>query len=237
MAESGDAFGAALADALAGGEGQHVIERDDGLVEAFSARPYLEGTDAFGEIESDAMDAVAGRLLDIGAGAGRFSLAAQERGLDVVALDDSPGALEVCLERGVRQTVLSSIHTFSTAERFDTFLMMGHNLGLLGPSPVRTLRRLADLAAPGARILSTSLDPAETADPTHLAYHARNRHRGRRIGHVVLRVRTKALIGPWFDYLFMSFEDLSTAAADAGWTASLMATQEPHYLARLDLSN
>ncbi len=41
--EPGDAFGEALLDSLAGGRGVHIMERDDGFVEAMDATGYLPG--------------------------------------------------------------------------------------------------------------------------------------------------------------------------------------------------
>ncbi len=237
MAQHGDAFGEALLEYFEErGPGAHVVERDDGLVEGMSTvEPYLGGPDGFFRIEQQAIDRIGERVLDVGAGAGRFSLAAQERGADVVALDDSAGAIEVCRRRGVNRLVNESFHTYRPDERFDTFLMMGHNLGLLAPDPVRSLERMAAMAAPGAVILGTSLDPYATDDPTHLEYHEANRVRGRRGGHIVLRIRAKRSIGPWFDYLFSSFEELSDLAVQTGWQAEKVAEDDVRYLAALTL--
>ena len=237
MAHHGDAFGEALLEFLDGrGPGAHVIERDDGLVEGMaSVEPYFGGPDSFAQIEQQALESIGERVLDMGAGAGRFSLAAQERGAHVVALDDSANAIEVCRRRGVERLVHQSIHTYRPDERFDTFLMMGHNLGLLAPDPIRSLERIAAMAVPGAVILGTSLDPYATDDPTHLEYHESNRSRGRRGGHIVLRVRTRQLIGPWFDYLFSTFAELSDLASQTGWEATMVAEDDVRYLAALRL--
>ena len=237
MAQRGDAFGEALLEYFEKqGPGAHVIERDDGLVEGMaSVEPYFGGPDGFAEIESKAIELIGERVLDVGAGAGRFSLAARARGADVVALDDSAGAIEVCRRRGIERVVNQSFHTYESSERFDTFLMMGHNLGLLAPDPMRSLERLATMATPGAVIVGTSLDPYATDEATHLAYHEANRARGRRGGHLVLRVRTKRLIGPWFDYLFSTFDELSEIASRSGWEATLVAEDDVRYLAALRL--
>lgn len=236
MAIHGDAFGEALLERLEGGSGAHVLERDDGLVEGFpDVEQYFGDTSAFSEIETEGMQFVERAVLDIGAGAGRFSLAAQELGADVVALDNSPGAVEVCRQRGVRAAVLESIHTYEPTAKFDTFIMMGHNLGLLAPDPLRSLKRLADMSNPGAVIVGTTVDPYSTQDPLHLAYHAENRARGRLSGHVVLRVRTRSQIGPWFDYLFASPAELRAISDRAGWSFEVVADDPVRYLAVLRL--
>ena len=236
MAIHGDAFGEALLERLEGGSGAHVLERDDGLVEGFpDVEQYFGDTSAFSEIEAEAMQFVKRAVLDVGAGAGRFSLAAQELGADVVALDNSSGAVEVCRQRGVRAAVLDSIHAYAPSQTFDTFLMMGHNLGLLAPDAARSRERLAAMAKPGAVIVGTTVDPYTTKDPLHLAYHAENRARGRLSGHVVLRVRTRRLIGPWFDYLFASQAELRAVSQRVGWDLEVVTEDPIRYLAVLRL--
>lgn len=232
-----DAFGDALLDVMGGGPGAHVIERDDGHVLPFpSAENYFGDSGSFAPIESSALEYLGGRVLDIGAGAGRFALEAQSRGHEVTALDASAGAAQVCRDRGVDQVVNASFHLFEPDTRFDTFLMMGHNLGLLAPDPVRSLNRIRAMARPGARVIGTTLDPYVTEDPAHLAYHDLNRARGRRPGHVVMRVRTRELIGPWFDYLFCSEAELAAIASKAGWALEVIERDEVRYLAVLTMS-
>lgn len=232
--EHGDAFGEALLEHLAGGDGDYMIERDDGLMEHLrSVEAYFLGVDAFAEIEAAGMEFVNGRVLDIGAGAGRFALAAVERGCDVVALDNSAGAAEVCRQRGLTDVVHNSIHRYESDAAFDTFLMMGANLGLLAPDPVRTLRRLRAMANNGAQIVGSTLDPYVTEDPVHLAYHDANRDRGRLPGHVVMRVRRRVTVGDWFDYLFTSPDELATIAERAGWSMKVLDHDGLRYVARL----
>jgi SAM-dependent methyltransferase len=232
--EHGDAFGEALLDHFAGGDGAYLIERDDGLMEHLrSVEAYFLGVDAFAEIEAGGMEFVYGRVLDIGAGAGRFALAAVERGCDVVALDNSAGAVAVCRERGLVDVVHSSIHRYESDVRFDTFLMMGANLGLLAPDPVRTLVRLRAMANDGAQIVGSTLDPYVTEDPVHLAYHDANRDRGRLPGHVVIRIRRRVTIGAWFDYLFTSPDELTAIAERAGWSMNVVGHDGLRYVARL----
>jgi hypothetical protein len=64
---------------------------------------------------------------------------------------------------------------------FDTILMMGGNLGLLGDHEKR--RRLLDrfdrITTRDARIIGVGREPYDTDAPEHLAYHELNRRRGR----------------------------------------------------------
>ena len=169
-----------------------------------------------------ALDRSHGRVLDVGAGAGRASLVLQEHGRDVVALDVSPGAAETCRRRGVRNVYTGTVEQAASdglATSFDTALMLGNNLGLLGSADTAGtyLAALGDLLRPGGVIVGTCLDVYETDKPVHLRYHERNRQRGRMPGQLTLRVRYQQLATSWFDWLAMSVEELSGLAGAAGW--------------------
>jgi len=237
----GDAFGAAVFDALAGEPGTHIVERDDGFVDAMDASVYFLEPEAWPEAWPDAdvaaLDLVGGRILDVGAGAGRFSLELQLRGHEPVALDVSPGAIEVCRRRGVRQTFLGPIEELADTQPhlFDAAVLMGNNLSLLGSSEqagsmLDTLRRLLHS---GGTVVGTCLDVSHTDDPAHLSYHQWNRERGRLPGQLRLRVRYQALAGDWFDWLLMSPDELAVIAERAGWRLDDVTDPDPYYLAVL----
>ena len=219
MTEYQDAFGALLADELNGKSGAHVIERDDGFI----APPGL-GTDYIAPptgTHLEALRLVKGRVLDIGAGAGRVALFLQEHGCEVVAIDISPGAVQVMQRRGVadaRLMQLRDVHRRNVGV-FDAFVMMGNNFGLFGERnrARRLLRRFARMSSADALIIAETLDPYQTSEPFHLAYHEQNRGRGRMAGQVRLRVRYRAFKTPWFDYLFVSREELAGLLVGTGW--------------------
>jgi SAM-dependent methyltransferase len=177
-------------------------------------------------------------VLDVGAGAGRASLAVQERGQDVVALDVSPGAVEVCRRRGVKQVFCGTVAELAAAGPgpFDGVLMLGNNLGLVG-SPQRAPHVLAALGGvlrPGGVIVGACIDPYQTGRPVHLAYHERNRRAGRMPGQVTIRIRYQRLATNWFDLLWMSLTELDQIAAAAGWgvTGALPGAEYRAVLAR-----
>lgn len=218
----GDALGTALLDALAGKPAPVVIERDDGFVD-------VDGTDYFGRLnehERYALAQVKGRVLDVGAGAGRGALALQERGQPVTALDVSPGAAEVCRRRGVRDVFHGTIWQAADdglAGVFDSALLLGNNIGLLGSreNAVSFLAGLGRLVKPGGVVAGLILDPYETSNPVHLAYHDRNRQLGRLPGQLTMRVRYQNLATAWFDWLCASPDELTALADAAHWRASI----------------
>jgi SAM-dependent methyltransferase len=163
---------------------------------------------------------VRGRVLDIGAGAGRHSLEAQRRGLDVVAIDISPGAVDVCRRRGVLDArLLPLAEVDDRLGTFDTVLLMCGNLGLAGNAEgtKALFRRLHEVTAPDGRIVFDSVDPHVENDAADLAYLERNRARGRMPGEVTIRIRYTGLLTPWFDLLCLSAVELEGLLAGTGW--------------------
>jgi SAM-dependent methyltransferase len=218
-----DGYGEMLLAALEeGGEMLEIVERDDGLIMAsrFGPEAYLAPYRKWPSRQRRAMRLVRGRVLDVGAGAGRVALHLQEKGHDVVSIDVSPGAIEVCKRRGVRDARVMRVEDVDASlGMLDTVVMFGNNLGLLASKTRgrRLLRRLHTLTSERARILGETLDPYTTEDPLHLAYHERNRRRGRMAGQIRLRIRYRDVATPWFDYLFVSRDELEELLEGTGW--------------------
>lgn len=234
-----DAFGHLLHDHLLGKGGTPlIVERDDGFVSTSAGGPfYFSRFEDWPAPERRAMRYARGRALDVGCGAGRVALHLQEQGHDVVGIDISPLAVKVCRERGLRALVRSVAEVSPDLGTFDTVLMMGNNFGLFG-SPARAqrlLRKFHRLTGPKARIIAETTDPYATSDPGHLAYHRRNRRRGRAAGEIRMRVRYGTYATPWFDYLIVSKNELGKILQGTGWHAKrFFESGGPIYVAILE---
>jgi SAM-dependent methyltransferase len=219
---TGDAFGGMLRSFAQDGTGVEIVERDDGFISASQLGPsiYLAPYRRWRPVERRAMRFARGRVLDVGAGAGRVALHLQERGHEVVAIDVSTGAVELMRERGVRDARRLGIADIGTElGTFDTVVLYGNNIGLLA-SPqkgARMLRTWLKATSDDARILGTSVFVYDTEDPVHLAYHEHNRRRGRHPGQIRLRIRHGELATPWFDYLILPPDELDALAREGGW--------------------
>ncbi len=101
----------------------------------------------------------------------------------------------------------------------DTIVMFGNNFGLFASEKRARwlLRRFHRLTSDEGRIIAESLDPYQTDEEIHLAYHETNRRRGRMGGQIRVRVRYKLHRTPWFDYLLVSEEEMRGLLEGTRW--------------------
>ena len=102
-----------------------------------------------------------GPVLDLGAGAGRAALFLQDRGLQVTAVEASPGAAEVCRRRGVRNLRLGDLSGPPSDRAWAAVLLLCGNLGLGGTweGNRRLLARLAEITTRDAVLVGDSVTP------------------------------------------------------------------------------
>jgi len=216
-----DAYGHEIFDHFMGKTAVEIIEREDGFIDLSSGPvTYFQTYDEWSQHYKKAMEFVKGRILDIGCGAGRFSLYLQAKGHRVLGIDNSPKAVEVCLLRGLKEVKGIPITRISASlGKFDTILMLGNNFGLMS-NPTRgkwLLQRFRQITNDNALIIAESNDIYQTDDPLHLEYHAYNRQRGRMSGQIRLRVRYRKRRTPWFDYLMVSKAEMEDILDGTGW--------------------
>jgi len=221
--EQTDAFGALLRAEYEGERSWEIVERDDGWFgPGGEPSAYFSVYDDWPTRERLAMAVVEGRALDVGCGAGRHALYLQEQGHDVTGIDRSPGAIEVCEERGVedvRQVDVADVADHFEPDTFDTVLMLGNNFGVVGTADTApdVLSALGRVATDDATLVAESRDPVATDDQAHLDYHEYNRDRGRLPGALRIRVRYGRYATDWFDYLLAAPDRMADLAEPAGW--------------------
>jgi 2-polyprenyl-3-methyl-5-hydroxy-6-metoxy-1,4-benzoquinol methylase len=217
-----DAYGQEIWAYYQGRDISEVVERDDGYIDPCASGPriYFSEYEEWAPYHRLAMDFVKGRVLDVGCGAGRHSLFLQEKGIDVLGIDNSPLAVKVSKLRGLKNAKVMSIEDINfKPNSFDAIIMMGNNFGLFGSyeKARKLLRKFHDMTSKNALIIAETVDPYKTDNPDHLEYHQHNKERGRMSGQVRIRIRFRKYIGRWFDYLMVSKGELKEILKRTGW--------------------
>jgi SAM-dependent methyltransferase len=232
-----DIWGRLYRDHYEGHIHPYAIERDDGLEHRIeSAEAYFKAPRS--EVERQLLDALDGVVLDLGAGAGSYALYLQARGLDVTAIDQSEGAIEVCRHRGCRDARVMDIRSLELERaRYSAIMVMGNTLGIhQTPETLPALlRTLAHAARPEARLLCVTLDPLDTVDPDHLRYHQRNRERGRPPGLSTMRLKYRDWVDAWADLWMPTSDEMQEAVASSPWSIVDERAQGPNRLRLLGL--
>jgi SAM-dependent methyltransferase len=209
LAPDQDAYGQILLAFHEGRGGQEIMEREDGLIYCGDPSEYFLPYRRWPSQEKRAMRFVRGRVLDVGCGAGRAALHLQERGHEVVAIDNSPLAVRVAKNRGVTSAKVLGLEDLDSSHGvFDTILLLRNNFGLVGTEAGagRLLRRLSEITSEGGRIVTDSVDADRDPDPA-----VRERPRRR------YRVRWRQYATPWFRYLMVSPAEMERLVAGSGW--------------------
>lgn len=190
--------------------------------------------DEMPRLEQTALRLAQGRILDCGAGSGCHSLALQEMGKTVEAIDISPLSVDVMRRRGVREVYQANLFDPNYLRRFDTILMLMNGSGIIGrlehlPS---FFERLKQLLNPGGTVYMDSSDLRylfEDEDGSYLVDLA-----GAYYGEVDFRMQYKKVRGDRFDWLYVDFNTLAFHAAEHGFRAELVEEGDHYdYLASL----
>jgi 2-polyprenyl-3-methyl-5-hydroxy-6-metoxy-1,4-benzoquinol methylase len=197
-----------------------VIEREDGYFEVTNTRMYFDDFEQWSKDERKAIGLAKGRVLDIGCGAGRHSLYLQSKGLEVVAIDRSPLAVEVAKFRGVKNAKIMPLEDMNFKPKsFDTVLMLGGNFALVGnPEKARRLfRKLYRMTSDDALVIAQAVDPYGTDNPAQLKYYALNRSKGKPVGQWRVRIRFHQFATKWFDLLHNSKKEMQEILSGTKW--------------------
>ncbi len=224
-----DAFGHALWAQYNDIDIPEIIETRDGYIWVNAAngyRYYLTPYAEWPSWEKEIIREMRGRVLDVGCGAGRHSLHAQELGHETTAIDSSWLASEVARHRGVQDArCLSLEHIFDLGPgSYDTVLLLGYNLGLLG-SAARApfLLDLLDKATSESGIIIGSTQDPTGSDERSFA---RDANGDPMHGHTTIRIRYCNKTTEWFDYWYASVGAIEEAIAKTRWKMRTCITED-----------
>ena len=189
--------------------------RADGVRFEIETEEYFTLEGELAELDQLALDHARGRVLDVGAGAGRHALALEARGLEVVAIDVSPLCVALCRARGVRDARVFDVMALDSDEllgRFDTLLFGMQTIGVAGGVvPLgKLLTRLRACLAPGGRLIVDSSDLFE-------AWEGDASDRSPSRGEIVLTTRYRGWRGEPFPWVYLAEDVLTSVARESGY--------------------
>ncbi|QNJ98242.1 class I SAM-dependent methyltransferase [Constantimarinum furrinae] len=209
-----DIYGRALLDYFHGKYTEDIITETNISEEDVLPLPYLfRSYSEMPPLEQKALQLSKGRILDVGCGTGSHSLYLQNKGMEVTAIDTSPGAVEVCQRRGLKDVRHTELLQFKDKD-FDTILLLMNGTGIFETleNIPEYLQHVKSLLAKNGQILIDSSDLQYMYD--------RNEEGGlwvpadRYYGELEFTMTYKGVSSPPFFWLYLDelrFEEICTS--------------------------
>jgi cyclopropane fatty-acyl-phospholipid synthase-like methyltransferase len=234
-----DLYGKALLDFHQGNYTEDISVLSPSIEDDVMPLPYLfRSYDQMPVMEKKALQLSKGTVLDVGAGAGSHCLYLEKKGLQVTALDQSAGAVQVIKER-LKKSDSKVLHEniWNHKGSYDTILLLMNGTGIfekLERVPL-CLELLKNLLHKNGQILIDSSDlrflyedeedGGLWVDPSKEYY-----------GEVTFSLHYKGMESASFEWLYMDYELLKTHATHAGFKIELVQKGAHYdYLARLSV--
>lgn len=167
-------------------------------------------------LEQKALSLCRGRVLDVGTGAGCHSLALQEMGMEVTAIDISDKSVQACRLRGVKDARTLDFYSEEWAGKFDTIILLMNGIGIAGTLEglPRLLLRCKDLLAPGGKVLADSSDLRYIYEDEegHFDWNPSDGY----YGEVDFAMAYGEIKGPSFNWLYVDYATLKGAETACG---------------------
>ena len=180
----------------------------------------------FSTLENLALIECEGKILDLGAGAGAHTLALQSAEYDVVAIDNSPGCVEVMKKSGAIKCLQEDYQRHNA--KYDTVLVLMNGLGLAGKLNLvpSFLIKCLSMLNPKGQVLIDSSDISYLYEslPKPEGYH----------GEVRYQYEYQGDKGEWFDWVYVDQKKLKQITDQLGAELEILHSDEnDQYLARI----
>jgi 2-polyprenyl-3-methyl-5-hydroxy-6-metoxy-1,4-benzoquinol methylase len=229
-----DPLGQAVRDYLNTGISSDIlVESDIAEVNVIASSYFFREGNNIPKLELKALELSKGKILDVGAGAGCHSLALQNKGAEVTALDYSELCCEVLSKRGIRNIIHSNFFAYSGAT-YDTLLFLMNGIGIAGTIDAlpQFLRKARELLNPGGQIIfdSSDIDYMYYEEDGTKLINLNSRY----YGELLYRMVYNTIEGEPFPWLYIDYQTLSKHIAKFGFEPKLIEKGENHdYLAQL----
>ncbi len=223
-----DLWGQSLWDYHQGKRTHHLyLDTSFGPREEVPLEEFFRYDQAFTALDNVALSHCKGPVLDVGAGTGSHSLALQKSGIEVTALELSPGACAVMQSRGVHRVKNQDLYRFSG--KFQTVLLLMNGVGLAGTlsNMPGFLGVLKELMQDGGQIVLDSCD-------VRYLYAGESLPTDRYFGEMSYCYHYKGRSGKPFPWLFVDREKLAEHALQQELRCQMVFQEGDQYLAVLD---
>ena len=232
MSTKNDPMGQAILDFEKNGIDQDIIVSSDLCEDDVISSAYLfRSFEDMPKIEQVALSRCAGKILDIGAGAGIHAGYLQDQGMDVSCIDISTRSISYLREIGLDARVMNFFDLKD--EKYDTLLMLMNGIGISGTlsNLENTLLKAKSLLNEGGKILCDSSD---------IKYLYTDDEGGMWIdlntiyyGNFKFQMKYNDHETEWFEWLYVDFDKLKEIAENVGFSVHKITDQNDQYLAEL----
>ena len=191
---------------------------------------FFRSLEGMPDIEKQALDLCFGKVLDCGAGAGAHALELQRRGLDVLPIDVSEGAVQVMKTRGLMNAQHKNV--FDLEGNYDSLLFLMNGIGMAGDLQGlgRLLLHCRRLLNPGGQIL------LDSSDMVYLYDDEIHEDLDQYYGELKYNLKYKDQESGIFKWLYIDVDSLAGIARDQGYALDIvMRGHHYDYLAQLKL--
>lgn len=180
-------------------------------------------------LERKALQLARGKTLDVGCCAGSHALYLQNiKKLPVKAIDLSEGAIEIAKLRGVHHAAVQDFFKLKN-EKFHTILLMMNGTGVIGKMRHMThfFEKIREILKPNGQVLLDSSDLSylyDREEDRSFWKHVKQSY----YGEFTYKIGYKGRTSPPFDWLYIDFKTLKSAALAHGFSCEKIE-KGPHY--------
>lgn len=205
-----------------------ILHNDYGKPEKMPKEVFFLKSEELTDLETYALSMSRGKVLDVGAGAGRHVIPLQKTN-EVTALEISPLCNKIMRERGVKNIIEQDIFEFETEQKFDTILMLMNGIGLAGSlEGIKSLLiKYKNIMADNGQVLFDSSDISYLYRDTFFP-------QDRYFGEVTYQYEYKKERGEKFSWIYIDKKTMAKIASQVGFNCQVIYQgNSDQYLARL----
>ncbi len=207
-----------------------ILHNDYGEPEKMPKEVFFLEYNELNDLDLYALSMCRGKIVDVGAGAGRHVLPLQKTN-EVSALEISPLCNKIMAERGVNSIIEEDIFNFKPKGRYDTILMLMNGIGLAGSleGVKELLKKFKDILSDNGQVLFDSSDISYLYRDTFFP-------KDRYFGEVTYQYEYNKEKDEKFGWIYIDKKTISKIASQLGYHCQVIySSNNDQYLARLKI--